>query len=77
MNDTCFKSCYIVKCILENYDKLDSFAYWSLTDRMGEAAQPKEMYFGGLGLFTANGVPKASYMVFTLFSRIVRTAGIW
>ena len=70
LNDTCFKSCYIAKCILENYDKLDSFAYWSLTDWMGEAAQPKDMYFGGLGLFTANGVPKASYMVFTLLRRL-------
>ena len=70
LNDTCFKSCYIAKCILENYDKLDSFAYWSLTDWMGEAAQPKEMYFGGLGLFTAAGIPKASYMVFTLLRRL-------
>ena len=73
LNDTCFKSCYIAKCILENYDKLDSFAYWSLTDWMGEAPQPKEVYFGGLGLFTANGLPKASYMVFTLLRRLGNT----
>ena len=37
LNNTCFKSCYIVKNILENYDRLDCFGYWSLTDWMGEA----------------------------------------
>lgn len=70
LNDTCFKSCYIAKGILENYDRLDSFCYWSLTDWMGEAPQPKEMYFGGLGLFTANGVPKASYYALTLLRQL-------
>ncbi len=70
LNDTCFKSCYIVKGILENYDRLDSFSYWSLTDWMGEAVQPKEMFFGGLGLFTANGIPKAAYYAFTLLRQL-------
>ena len=73
LNDTCFKSCYIVKGILENYDRLDSFAYWSLTDWMGEAPQPKEMFFGGLGLFTANGIPKAGYYAFTLLRKLGAT----
>ena len=73
LNDTCFKSCYIAKCILEHYDQLDSFAYWSLTDWMGEAPQPKELFFGGLGLFTTNGIPKASYMAFTLLRRLGNT----
>ena len=70
LNDTCFKSCYIVKGILENYDRLDSFGYWSLTDLMGEAPQPKELFFGGLGLFTANGIPKAGYYAFTLLRQL-------
>ena len=70
LNDTCFKSCYIAKELLENYDALDSFGYWSLTDWMGEAPQPRELFFGGLGLFTANGIPKASYYVFLLLRRL-------
>ena len=70
LNDTCFKSCYIVKGILENYDRLDSFGYWSLTDWMGEAPQPREMFFGGLGLFTASGIPKAGFYAFTLLRRL-------
>ena len=70
LNDTCFKSCYIVKSILENYDRLDSFGYWSLTDWMGEAPLPKELFFGGLGLFTVGGIPKAGYYAFTLLRRL-------
>ncbi len=70
LNDTCFKSCYIVKNILENYDKLDGFGYWSLTDWMGEAPLPQEQFFGGLGLFTVNGIPKASYYALWLLKQL-------
>ena len=70
LNDTCYKSCYIVKSILENYDRIDSFCYWSLTDLMGEAPLPKELFFGGLGLFTVNGLPKSGYYAFTLLRRL-------
>lgn len=70
LNDTCFKACYIVKGILENYDRLDSFAYWSLTDWMGESPQPAELFHGGLGLFTANGIPKSSYYAFAFLNRL-------
>ena len=70
LNDTCFKSCYIVKGIAENYDRLSSFGYWSLTDWMGEAPQPDQLFFGGLGLFTANGIPKASYHAFSLLREL-------
>lgn len=70
LNDTCFKSCYIVKNILENYDRLDSFGYWSLTDWMGEAPLPKELFFGGLGLFTVGGIPKASYYALWLLRQL-------
>lgn len=70
LNDTCFKSCYIVKNILENYDKLNSFGYWSLTDWMGEAPLPQKMFFGGLGLFTVSGIPKASYYALWLLRQL-------
>lgn len=70
LNDTCFKSCYVVKGILENYDRLDSFGYWSVIDWMGEAHEPKEMFFGGLGMFTAQGVPKACFYAFTLLRQL-------
>lgn len=53
--------------------KLDSFGYWSLTDWMGEAPLPKELFFGGLGLFTVNGIPKASYYALWLLRQLGNT----
>ena len=70
LNDTCFKSCYIVKNILENYDRLESFGYWSLTDLMGEAPTPPHTFYGGIGLFTTGGIPKASYYAMCLLRQL-------
>lgn len=70
LNDTCFKSCYIVKNILENYDRLESFGYWSLTDLMSDGPLPQRLFFGGLGLFTVNKIPKASFYAFCLLREL-------
>lgn len=37
---------------------------------MGEAPLPKELFFGGLGLFTVNGIPKASYYALWLLRQL-------
>ena len=68
INDTCFKSCYLVKTILENYDRLQSFGYWFLTDLAREQQLPSQLFHGGLGLFTANGIPKAHYNALLLLA---------
>lgn len=70
INDTAFKTTYIVKNILENIDRLDSFSYWMLSDFNDELQMPKDMFFGGLGLITSNGVKKASYYAFYLLTRL-------
>ena len=67
LNDTCFKACYLAKNLLENYDRLSSFGYWVLTDFIEEMPLPNDLYHGGLGLFTYNGIPKAHYNAFKLF----------
>lgn len=70
INDTCFKSCYLVKNLLENYDRLASFGYWSVTDLIGEAQLPDRLFHGGLGMFTVNGIPKAHYYAFRMLTRL-------
>lgn len=70
LNDTCFKSCYIVKNILQNYDRIYSFGYWSLSDLMGEAPLPENQFFGGLGLFTKDGIPKPVYYALTILNKL-------
>lgn len=70
LGDTCFRSCYIVKNILENYDRLDSFGFWFLSDFMQELSIPQESFHGGLGLVTADGIKKAGYYAFQLLAQL-------
>ncbi|MCM1173660.1 MAG: helix-turn-helix domain-containing protein [Blautia sp.] len=64
VNDTCFKSCYIMKNLLKNYDRLASFGYWSLTDLIEENALPDTLFHGGLGIYTTNGLRKNVFYTF-------------
>lgn len=61
INDTCFKSCYLIKNLLENYDRLGSFGYWSLTDLLSENPLPDDMFHGGMGIYTVNGIRKPAF----------------
>ncbi len=64
ISDTCFKSCWLMKNLLRNYDRLDSFGYWSLTDLIQENALPDILFHGGLGIYTINGLRKNVFYVF-------------
>lgn len=70
LNDTCFKSCYLVKNILENYDALDSFGYWLLTDFIEETQPAPECFHGGQGIFTYNGIKKPPFYAFSFINRL-------
>lgn len=70
LNDTCFKSCYLVKNLLENYDELDSFGYWVLTDLIEELQISEEQFHGGLGLYTIDGIKKPHYYAFALVNKL-------
>lgn len=70
LNDTCFKSCYFAKNLLENYDLLDSFGYWVLTDMIEETLPSKEQFHGGLGLYTYSGIKKPHYYTFRFINRL-------
>lgn len=59
-----------VKNILDNYDRLSSYGFWSLTDLMSDAPVPELPFFGGGGLFTRKGIPKASYFAFFLLAKL-------
>ena len=59
-----------MKNLLENYDRLQSFGYWCLTDFIEELQLPNELYHGGLGMFTYNGIPKAHYNTFKFLTHL-------
>lgn len=70
MNDTCYKSAYIIKNVLENIDRLDSFGYWVLSDLHEEYRLNSFMFHGGLGLFTYNEIKKPGYYAYLFLSKL-------
>ncbi len=70
LSDTCFKSAYLVKNILETNNMVSSCSYWSISDYIDENVLPKELFHGGLGLFTYGGIKKPSYNAYLLLKRL-------
>lgn len=70
LNDTCFKSSYLAKNILENYDRLDGYGYWLLSDSHNELRMSEKLFHGGLGLFTTNGIPKPSFFTYVILAKL-------
>lgn len=65
-NDTSYKSAFLFKNILENYDQFEAMGYWTLSDHMEEIVPSAELFHGGFGLFTRGGMPKSCYRALQL-----------
>ena len=69
-NDTAYKSTYIFKNVLENYDCFSAMGYFNASDRLDEIGPVAEMFHGGFGLFTQNGLPKSAYRAMQLLNKV-------
>ncbi|MBO7710027.1 MAG: helix-turn-helix domain-containing protein [Lachnospiraceae bacterium] len=69
-NDTCFKSAFLFKNLLENASRINAFGYWVLSDLFEEVAATPQLFHGGYGLMTYNGIPKAAFNAFALIRRL-------
>lgn len=70
INDTCFKGCYLAKNYTENYDRVGAIGYWCLTDFLEEYQAADQLFHGGLGLFTSNGIKKPPYYAMQFLSQL-------
>ncbi|MGN1095370.1 MAG: helix-turn-helix domain-containing protein, partial [Eubacteriales bacterium] len=70
LNDTAFKGTYVARNIIDNYDRLDSFGYWSLTDDIYELPAENTLFHGGPGLCTKSGIKKPPYYAFEFLSKL-------
>ena len=68
-NDTCYKSAYLFKNVMENHDRFYGMGYFNVSDRLDEIAPAAETFHGGFGLFTQNGFPKSAYRAMQLLNR--------
>jgi beta-xylosidase len=73
LNDTCYRSAYIVKNILENYDQADSFGNWCLSDTLEELPLDNQLFHGEMGLFTNCGIKKPAYYAYTFLNKLMNT----
>lgn len=70
LNDTCYRSVYIIKNILENYDEVESFGNWCLSDTLEELSFDNNEFHGELGLFTCRGIKKPAYYAFVFLNKL-------
>jgi xylan 1,4-beta-xylosidase len=71
LNDTCYRAAYIIKNILENYDQVDSFGNWCLSDTLEELPYDNNLFHGELGLFTTCGIKKPAYYAYTFLNKLM------
>ncbi len=70
LNDTVYRSCFIVRNLLQNYDALESFGLWALSDLIEELPPSKAEFHGGMGLYTRRGLPKPVRLALGLLNRL-------
>lgn len=70
LNDTTFKSAYIVKNIIDNFESLDSFGYWCLSDFNGELPHRSDIFYGGLGMYANGGIKKTPFFAFEFLNSL-------
>lgn len=73
LNDTCYRSAYIVKNILENYDQVDSFGHWCLSDTLEELPYDNQFFHGELGMYAYYGIKKPAYYAYSFLNKLMNT----
>lgn len=68
-NDTCYKSAYLFKNLMESQNNYYGMGYFNISDQLDEIAPASETFHGGFGLFTRNGIPKSAYRAMQLFQK--------
>lgn len=69
-SDTTYKSAYIVKNICDNMDRIEGLGYWMLSDFSNEMFPSENLFHGGLGLYTHNGIKKAGFFAYDFLSKL-------
>lgn len=64
LNDTLFAGCFVMKTVLENADSLAVLGYWSATDFIEEQQLDEQLFHGGLGLVTVDGIRKPQFLAY-------------
>lgn len=70
LNDTCYRACFLVRNLLENYDELAAFGIWTATDYIEELPPGHALFHGGMGLYARGGIPKPARLALGMLRRL-------
>ena len=70
VNETCYKSSFIVKNAIDLWDKVDTLGYWQFSDLTQEHPDSQKIVFGGNGLVSRHGIRKCGYYAFWFLSKL-------
>lgn len=65
-SDSDFGASFIAKTILDGVNLVKGYSFWTFCDIIEESGQDSDEFFGGFGLMTQHGIPKAPYRAFEL-----------
>ncbi len=74
VRDTAFMAPYVIHTLLTCDEKVDSMAFWALSDLLDEIRTPVTGFRGGMGLFHMPDIPKPSYLALCLLTRLGKEA---
>lgn len=69
-SDGAFGASFIAKTVLDGVDMVKGYSFWTFCDIIEESGQESDEFFGGFGLMTHHGVPKAPYRAFELLHKL-------
>ena len=70
LNDTLFAGCFVMKNVLENIDSLAAMGYWSASDFIEEQQLEDQIFHGGLGLMTVDGIRKPQFLAYETLRQV-------
>ena len=70
VNDSCFQGAYVVKNIIDVYDKVDIVGYFNGSDRTSEYYDSNKLLHGGQGLLSKDGIFKPAAFAMEFLNRL-------
>lgn len=70
VRDSAFMAPYIISTALSCMNLVDSLTFWTLSDLLDEIRLQPKAFHGGMGLISAHGIPKASYLALKVLNEL-------
>lgn len=70
IHDVTNQAAYLCRAIHGIHERVDSFAFWTISDIFNEFPYPRAAFVGGFGLITIDGLAKPGYHAYTLLHRL-------